>query len=64
MSEKKEFEIVQHTTMNYLEIFMVEMTARSPHGHDDLEIGILLDGKLTMFTELEQFIPNFPYTGS
>ncbi len=55
MSEKKEFEIVQHTTMNYLEIFMVEMTARSPHGHDDLEIGILLDGKLTMFTELEQY---------
>lgn len=55
MSEKKEFEIVQHTTMNYLEIFLVEMTARSPHGHDDLEIGILLDGNLTLFTELEQY---------
>lgn len=54
MSDKKEFEIVRHTTMSYLEIFMVEMTARSPHGHDDLEIGILLEGALTLFTELEQ----------
>lgn len=55
MSERKEFEIVRHTTMNYLEIFMVEMTARGPHGHDDLEIGILLEGSMTLFTELEQY---------
>lgn len=55
MSDKKEFEIVRHTTMSYLEIFMVEMTARSPHGHDDLEIGILLEGSLTLFMELEQY---------
>ena len=48
MLKKEEFEIVQHTTMNYLEIFLVEMTARSPHGHGDLEIGILLDGSLTL----------------
>lgn len=55
MNEKKEFEIVRHTTMNYLEIFMVEMTARSPHGHDDLEVGILLEGTLNLFTEMEQY---------
>ncbi len=54
MSSKKEFEIVLHTTMNYLEIFLVEMTARAPHGHDDMEIGILLEGNLTFFTEHEQ----------
>ncbi|MRM88572.1 AraC family transcriptional regulator [Faecalicatena contorta] len=54
MLKKEEFEIVQHTTMNYLEIFLVEMTARSPHGHGDLEIGILLDGSLTLFTEFKQ----------
>lgn len=51
---KKEFEIVLHTMMNYLEIFLVEMTARVPHGHDDLEIGILLEGNLTFYTEQEQ----------
>jgi AraC-like DNA-binding protein/mannose-6-phosphate isomerase-like protein (cupin superfamily) len=54
MSNKKEFEIVLHTTMNYLEIFIVEMVARAPHGHDDLEIGIVLEGNLTFFTEQEQ----------
>ena len=54
MGEKEEFEIVHHTTMNYLEIFLVEMTARRPHGHGDLEIGILLDGALTLFTEFRQ----------
>ena len=54
MPEKKEFEIVHHTNMTYLEIFLVEMTARSPHGHDDLEIGILLEGTLTLFTESGQ----------
>lgn len=54
MVKKEEFEIVQHTMMNYLEIFLVEMTARSPHGHGDLEIGILLDGSLTLFTEFKQ----------
>ncbi len=52
---KEEFEIVHHTTMNFLEIFLVDMTARSPHGHGDLEIGILLDGALTLFTEFKQF---------
>lgn len=54
MGKKEEFEIIQHTTMNYLEIFLVEMTARSPHGHGDLEVGILLEGDLTLFTEFKQ----------
>ncbi len=54
MEQKKEFEIVRHTTMKHLEIFLVEMTSRSPHGHDDLEIGILLEGSLLLFTEQEQ----------
>lgn len=54
MEQKKEFEIVRHTTMQHLEIFLVEMTSRSPHGHDDIEIGILLEGSLLLFTEQEQ----------
>ncbi|RKD30194.1 AraC family transcriptional regulator [Lacrimispora algidixylanolytica] len=55
MHEKKEFEIIMHTTMNYLEIFLVEMTARAPHGHDDFEIGILLEGSLTIYIEKEPY---------
>lgn len=55
MVEKKEFEIVRHTNMNYLEIFLVEMTTRRPHGHDDLELGIVLEGDLTLFTEHNKY---------
>lgn len=54
MAKHREFEIVKHTRMNLLEIFFVEMTSRSPHGHDDLEIGILLEGNLTLFIEQER----------
>lgn len=50
MGDKKEIEIVRHTMMNYLEIFLVEMTSRSPHSHDDMEIGLLLEGRLRLFT--------------
>jgi AraC-like DNA-binding protein/mannose-6-phosphate isomerase-like protein (cupin superfamily) len=55
MHEKKEFEIIMHTTMKYLEIFLVEMTTRVPHGHDDFEIGILLEGDLSIFIENEPY---------
>ncbi len=53
MSPKKELEIVRHSKMNYLEILMVELTSRMPHGHDDLEIGILLKGSLELHMENE-----------
>lgn len=55
MSEKKELEIVQHTNMNYLEIFLLEMIQRQPHGHGDVEIGILLEGSLHLFLEKELY---------
>lgn len=55
MSKKKELEIVRHTTMNHLEIFLLEMILRQPHGHEDLEIGILLEGSLHLFLETELY---------
>lgn len=55
MSASKELEIIRHTTMNYLEIFLVEMTARELHGHSDMELGILLEGSMTLFLEHEQY---------
>ena len=39
MAQKKELEIIQHTKMNSLELFLIEVTCRNPHGHDDLELG-------------------------
>lgn len=53
MGAKKELEIVQHTKMNYLEVFLTEITARQPHGHDDLEIGVILAGNLYLYLESE-----------
>ena len=55
MGTKKELEIVQHTTMNYLEIFLLEMFSRQPHGHEDLEIGILLVGTLRLYLETDMY---------
>lgn len=55
MQKTKELEIVRHTTMNYLEIFLVEMTARELHGHSDMELGILLEGHMTLFLEQQQY---------
>lgn len=55
MEIKKELEIVRHSNMNNLEIFLVEISARQPHGHSDLEIGILLEGKITLNLEHIQY---------
>lgn len=55
MSKRKELEIVRHTAMNHLEIFLLEMILRQPHGHEDLEIGILLDGSVYLFLETELY---------
>ena len=53
--KNREMEIVQHTTMKNLEIFVVEMTSRGPHGHGDFEFGMILDGTISLFIEQEQY---------
>ena len=49
--EKKELEIVAHTAMKHLKVFVVDMGSRCPHGHGDLELGILLGGGLELFVD-------------
>lgn len=49
--KEQEYEIVQHTAMNNLELFLVEMVSRNPHGHSDLEIGVLLEGSVELILE-------------
>ncbi len=51
MKQKKEVEIIDHSIMNHLKVFLVDMTSRAPHGHDDMEIGVILDGKMDLFIE-------------
>ena len=55
MAKKKELEIVKHLTMSQLEVFVVELTARNPHGHDDLEIGLVLEGSLFLYIDQERY---------
>lgn len=51
MTNQKEYEIVHHNAMNHLELFLVEMKSRNPHGHSDLEIGIILEGNVELILE-------------
>ena len=51
MKPKKEYEVIKHTQMDFLEVFFVEMTSRNPHGHDDFEVGIVVEGELVLFAE-------------
>ncbi len=55
MAFKKEVEIVEHSQMEHLKVFLVEMSSRTPHGHNDLEIGILLDGTMDITVDEEHY---------
>lgn len=55
MSSTREVEVIQHTNMNHLEVFLMEMTSREPHGHDDLEIGMILKGNVNLFLEQHSY---------
>jgi AraC-like DNA-binding protein/mannose-6-phosphate isomerase-like protein (cupin superfamily) len=54
MKKPKEYEIVHHNAMNHLELFLVEMKSRNPHGHSDLEIGLVLEGDVELILETER----------
>lgn len=54
MTKQKEYEIVHHNAMNHLELFLVEMKSRNPHGHSDLEIGLILEGDVELILERER----------
>lgn len=45
---RHEYEVVAHAQLEQLNLFVVEMGYRAPHLHDDLELGLLLSGKVTL----------------
>lgn len=55
MKEKGQLEIIRHTNMNHLEIFLIEMTAKHLHGHSDMELGIIWEGSMTVFVDQERY---------
>ena len=51
MYTQREYEIVQHTNMHLLEVFVIEILSRNPHGHSDLELGLVLKGHPVLYIE-------------
>ncbi len=49
----KEYEIVKHLQMEDLNLFLVEMTYRTPHMHKEFEICMVLSGMVTVYTNQE-----------
>ena len=48
---KKEFEVVSHTILNNTQILLVQVGHRNLHGHNDLEIGVILEGSVSITIE-------------
>lgn len=44
----EEFEIIQHPKINYIKTFLVDLVNRNPHGHGDIEIGLILEGSCSI----------------
>jgi len=45
---KREFEVVSQETFQYLHVFLVNLASRTPHIHKEIELGLVLKGKLTV----------------
>lgn len=43
-----EYEIVSHSHLRYLNIFLVRLVSRTAHIHREIELGMVLDGVLTL----------------
>jgi|GEM_PF-294002 len=55
MARSHEIEIVPHQIMHPLEVLVIEIHSRMPHGHADLEVGLLLKGSITALLDTESF---------
>ena len=54
MNTQREHEIANHSNMKLLEIFLVDVTSERPHGHSDLEIGMVLSGRPLLYVDTDQ----------
>lgn len=52
---KNEFEIVEHSYIKYLNVFLVNMNYRNPHLHREFELILVLDGNITIESKQESY---------
>lgn len=48
---EREFELVPHSQLNLINVFLVRMAERSIHLHSDLELGLIIDGNTVLSTD-------------
>lgn len=46
----QEFEVVSNSQFRYLNVFLVRMISRTTHIHGEIELGMILEGSLTLYT--------------
>lgn len=46
----REYEVIAHPQLNHINAFLVRMVERRPHIHRDLELGMVLEGSVTLKT--------------
>lgn len=47
---QKEFEVISHSQLDYINVFLVGIAERAVHLHQDLEIGLVTEGSVTVST--------------
>lgn len=45
---KNEFEVINNIQIKYLNIFLVRLSYRTPHIHNEIELGIVLEGQIDL----------------
>jgi len=52
---EREYEVVAYPQVEHLNVFVVDLSYRAPHLHDDLELGMVLSGHLCLNTQAEEY---------
>lgn len=52
---KNEFEIIEHSYIKYLNVFLVSMNYRNPHSHREFELILVLEGEVTIKSKQESY---------
>jgi len=48
---EKEFELVPHSQLKLINVFLVRMAERSVHIHSDLELGLIIEGSTVLYSD-------------
>ena len=51
---EREYEVIEHGVIVDFKVFLVNMEYRSPHIHSDFELGMVLDGDVTVISDTRE----------